>query len=190
MTKSVDSREQFFAALMRRSLAGDEQAYRELLKSLRVILLVYAQGFLMRMGKRDKSAAEDVVQDILTAIHQKRHTYDSELPLLSWVYTIARYKLIDFGRRERKRSGRHATTDVDSLPSKEPLADDGIKAELDKLLAELSEPARRAVELVRMEGHSVEEAAEALAMSPSAVKVSIHRSLKTLNKIWMTSKDS
>ena len=38
---------------------------------------------------------EDAVQDVLLAIHEKRHTYDPKRSLAPWLAAIARYKWID-----------------------------------------------------------------------------------------------
>jgi RNA polymerase sigma-70 factor, ECF subfamily len=39
------------------------------------------------------------VQEVLLAIHTKRHTYDPTELLTPWVHAIARYKLINHLRR-------------------------------------------------------------------------------------------
>ena len=41
------------------------------------------------------SMTEDAVQDVLLAIHEKRHTYDPARPFGPWLAAIARYKWID-----------------------------------------------------------------------------------------------
>jgi DNA-directed RNA polymerase specialized sigma24 family protein len=38
---------------------------------------------------------DDVVQDALIALHEKRHTYDPSRPFGAWLAAIARYKWID-----------------------------------------------------------------------------------------------
>src|SRR5258708_15044708 len=45
---------------------------------------------------------EDLVQELLLAIHNQRHTYDPGQPLTAWVQAIARYKLIDLLRRRSR----------------------------------------------------------------------------------------
>lgn len=50
------------------------------------------------------------------------------------------------------------------------------------LLAHLPDKQRRPIELVKLEGRSVAEAAHATGLSVSAVKVGIHRGLKALAK--------
>src|ERR1035437_7636344 len=87
-------------ALMRASLGGDAVAYRTLLSRLSANLRAYYKGKLARIG-RSATEAEDLMQEVLMAIHTRRHTYDPAEPLMPWVYAIARYKLIDHLRRTR-----------------------------------------------------------------------------------------
>src|SRR5882724_7064116 len=87
-------------ALMVAGLGGDAVAYRSLLDRLSSRLRAYFKRKLVRFG-RGATEAEDLVQEVLLAIHLKRHTYDTGEPFTPWVYTIARYKLIDYLRRTR-----------------------------------------------------------------------------------------
>src|SRR6266550_66933 len=94
-------------ALMVASLGGDAGAYRSLLDRLSSRLRAYYKGKLARVG-RGATEAEDLVQEVLLAIHLKRHTYDTGEPFTPWVHTIARYKLIDYLRRTRTAAGKNA----------------------------------------------------------------------------------
>src|SRR5882757_9344523 len=87
-------------ALMVAGLRGDAASYRSLLERLSSRLRAYYKGKLAR-GGRGVTEAEDLVQEVLLAIHLKRHTYDTREPFTPWVHTIARYKLIDYLRRTR-----------------------------------------------------------------------------------------
>ncbi|MFN3463500.1 MAG: sigma-70 family RNA polymerase sigma factor [Terricaulis sp.] len=83
-------------AQMARAISGDTGAYEVLLRDLSSRLRSF---FRARLSRRDADA-EDLVQDTLLAIHQRRSSYDPSQPLAAWVYAIARYKLIDYLRRE------------------------------------------------------------------------------------------
>src|SRR6267378_6150651 len=87
-------------ALMLASRDGDAASHRALLNQLSSRLRAYYKGKLARVG-RSAEEAEDLVQEAVLAIHIKRHTYDPGEPLTPWVRAIARYKLIDFLRRNR-----------------------------------------------------------------------------------------
>src|SRR5260370_39346854 len=95
-------------ALMLASLDGDAASHRALLDRLSRRLRAYYKGKLARVG-RSAEEAEDLVQEAVLAIHFKRHTYGPAEPLTPWVHAIARYKLIDFLRRNRATAPRSLT---------------------------------------------------------------------------------
>ena len=156
-------------------LAGDAAAYRRLLAALSGHLRSF---FARRVGP---TTAEDLVQETLIAIHTKRETYDPALPLTAWVYGIARYKLIDEFRRQKRR----ATVPLDDAPAL--FADDeaeaaSAKRDVEKLLAKLPEAKRALVRATRLEGQSVADVAAATGLGESAVKVTVHRAIKALGE--------
>jgi RNA polymerase sigma-70 factor (ECF subfamily) len=165
-------------ALMVAGLRGDAASYRLLLDRLSGRLRAYYKGKLARVG-RGATEAEDLVQEVLLAIHLKRHTYDTGEPLTPWVHTIARYKLIDCLRRTRTA----ATMPLDE-ESEAMAHDDNASAEsshdIRRLLGRLPEKVRCSIECVKLEGRSVAEAAERCGISESGVKINIHRGLRSL----------
>jgi RNA polymerase sigma-70 factor (ECF subfamily) len=163
---------------------GDERRYAEALRQCAGLLRRFVAGKLQRMAPGMAGDAEDVVQECLIALHLKAHTYDAALPFEPWLYAVARYKLIDLLRR--RQPGRELSLDLlaetqefaDGDESTEPQAG----ADLAVLLAQLPDKQRRPIELVKLEGRSVAEAAATTGLSISAVKVGIHRGLKALAK--------
>jgi RNA polymerase sigma-70 factor (ECF subfamily) len=120
------------------------------------------------------------VQEALLAIHTRRHTYDRSQPFTPWVYAIARYKYLDYLRRTKV-----LTSDVPlDLAEEITVHDDSAYVEssldLERLLAEVPPKARQAIQYVKLDGLSVNEAAAKSGMSESAVKVSVHRGEKAL----------
>jgi RNA polymerase sigma-70 factor (ECF subfamily) len=157
------------------ALAGDSAAYRRLLAALTSHLRAY---YVRRVGP---ATAEDLVQETLIAIHTKRATYDPGQPFTAWVFGIARYKLIDEYRRERRR----ATVPLDDAP--ELFAHDEAEAatarrDVHKLLARLPEAKRRLVQALKLDGQSVADTAATTGLSESAVKVTVHRAIKSLGE--------
>src|SRR5258708_28047502 len=165
-------------ALMVASLDGKAASYRSLLDRLSSRLRAYYKGKLARAG-RGATEAEDLVQEVLLAIHLKRHTYDVGEPFTPWVHTIARYKLIDYLRRTRSTA---------SVPLDEGTAvmaqDDNADAEsshdIRKLLERLPEKARCSIECVKLEGRSVAAAAVRCGISESGAMINIYRRLRVL----------
>ncbi len=95
-------REDEWTGLMRSAISGDSTAYHRLLKAITPVLRAAARRGLARAGQ-PIDQAEDIVQDILLAVHSKRHTWDVNAPFAPWLFAIARNKLIDALRRRGKR---------------------------------------------------------------------------------------
>ncbi len=171
--------------LMRQAQEGDAEAYRVLLSSVQAIMKVYVRNTLRRMGLEDPALGEDLVQEVLIAIHEKRHTYDPSRLFTPWLFAIARYKLIDSGRKMRtQRAGRYAIPleDIQDTMAEPVFSDPTAARDLEVLLGELPEKSRRVLELVKIEGLSVAETAAREEMSETAVKVTVHRAIKRLRE--------
>ena len=173
--------EEAFRILVSRVLDGDQAAYNQFLTKLSLNLRSYLRRQLHRVGRPDVDA-EDLVQEALLTIHRKWHTYDRALPVLPWAYAITRYKLIDF-LRSTTNDARHLTLD----DIEEAAGPDGALIEalsISKLLTALPEKLRMPVELVRLEGLSVKEAAVETGLSESAIKVNVHRGVKAIARAF------
>ena len=167
------------AGLMRRAQSGDTEAYRALLTRLRDLAERYVRRALGG-PRRDPSLCEDVVQEILLGVHQKRHTHDPVRYFLPWFYAIARYKVIDEIRRLASARQVYSLTD-----GPDPQADpQDVTARMDvrRMLHTLPPKQRRVLRLVKLEGLSVEETSGRTGYSPADVRVSVHRALKALRK--------
>ena len=166
-------------ALMLRGLAGDAAAHCELLAALAQLLRRYHRR---RLGGNEADT-EDLVQESLIAVHERRHTYDPARPFTAWAYAVARHKLVDHLRRQRVR----AALPLDDFEDMFPAADDhdagDAQRDVATLLAELPAAQRAAIRLTRIEGYSIEEAASSTGQSESSIKVGVHRGLKKLSAL-------
>jgi len=161
---------------MVQSLAGDGAAYAALFRRLNGYLRAY---YLRRLGSGRSADAEDLLQETLIAMHARKSTYDPARPFTAWVHAIARYKLIDHYRRTKRRA-EDPLDDPESLFSSEDSNAAEAQIDVDQLLRRLPEKTRRLIRDVKIEGLSTAEAAERHKMSESAVKVGVHRGLKSL----------
>jgi RNA polymerase sigma-70 factor (ECF subfamily) len=161
------------------ALAGDSEAYAAFLTQSGGHLRAYFRRRLVT----SPNEVEDLVQETLLALHNRRHTYQTTQRLTPWLYAIARYKLIDLLRSQSPRRQLEIPLEDDD-GANELLAADVSPAEsrrdLLKLLDTLPDRHRVPIVLVKLEGRSVAEAASATGMSEAAVKVGIHRGLKKL----------
>ena len=166
-------------ALFLRGLEGDAGAYQAFLQKLSAHL----RAFLRRRLFGWSDEVEDLVQECLLAMHNKRHTYLSDQPLTAWVHAVARYKLIDLLRSKSLREDLQDPLDDELAVFAESSIDASeARRDLTGLLDLLPDRHRLPIEQVKLNGLSVKEAAARLGMSESAVKVGIHRGLKALSK--------
>lgn len=162
------------ARLLRAALAGDEKAYSTFLGKAAILV----RAFVRRRAAQGSVDQEDVVQDVLLAMHLKRHTWRSDLPVTPWLYAIARYKLIDAFRR---RGGR-VDVDLDEVAETiaAPQDDRPSGREIGKALAALAPGQRTVVSAISVEGRSIGETAASLGMTETAVRVALHRGLTAI----------
>jgi RNA polymerase sigma-70 factor (ECF subfamily) len=162
--------------LLHAARAGDVTAYNAFLLDLATLL----RPFVRRHLARHRSDIEDVLQDVLLAIHLHREKYSAERqPLTASVYAIARYKVIDHLRREGVRA-HVPIDDVGELFAPETADAGDTHRDLNTLVALLPDQQRKAVTLVKIEERSVREAAAESGTSETAVKVNVHRAIKNL----------
>ena len=166
-------------ALMLASLDGDAASHRSLLDRLSRRLRAYYKAKLVAVG-RGIAEAEDLVQEAILAIHLKRHTYDSREPFTPWVHAIARYKLIDFLRRNRVSLAQVPIDEADEVMARDDNANADSTHDIRRLLQRLPGGMQCAIKAVKLDGMSVAEAARRCGLSESGVKVNIHRGLKAL----------
>ncbi len=85
---------------MRSAISGDSAAYYRLLKAVTPVLLARSRRCGLARSGQPPDQLEEIVQEILKAVHLKRHTWDVERPVLqAWLFAIACNKLIDALRR-------------------------------------------------------------------------------------------
>jgi RNA polymerase sigma-70 factor (ECF subfamily) len=158
---------------MVRVQSGDQDAYRVLLDDVAQVL----RGFLRRRVA-DSNEVDDVLQDVLMAMHRARHTFDPMRPVEPWLFAIARNVTIDHARRRASR-GRWELL-VDELPDQAGTIEEFAEPRLDEALAKLPASQREAFEMLKLEGLTVEAAAERAGTTPGALKVRAHRAYKAL----------
>ncbi len=178
-TTSVRQDEAWLAAGMRRAQTGDASAYAALLEEL-----ADRARRLARLLLRAERDVEDVAQEVLIAVHKARHTYDPARPFLPWFHAIARHRISD-ARRRRARVDLHEVADEQlvALAADEPHGAPHARAEeVRAALAALPERQRQVVRLLKLDGCSVREVADATGLGESNVKVIAHRAYAAMRK--------
>ena len=165
---------------MRAANRGDAEAYRKLLREITPVL----RGFARRASSRYRLSVEDVediVQETLLAMHLKRDTWVESKALLPWVRAMAHNKLVDHLRRSGR--GQHVPIDEfgDLLVADPPTSvTSGLDAEA--VIGRLKGRQRDVVVAISVNGRSAREVAQELRMTEGAVRVVLHRALRSLSK--------
>jgi RNA polymerase sigma-70 factor (ECF subfamily) len=174
----MQDRERQWAADMRAAQAGSGEAYVRLLNSVSTSFRQFAALDLRRFGLQP-SDVEDVLQEILLAIHLKRHTWRADHPFAPWLRAIIRHKLVDFVRRRRRR-GELPLDDFPDIHAVAPV-EPSFATALRHLLDDLPRRQREVVEELGLSGASVADTAMKLKISRGAVYVAFHRGLAALS---------
>ena len=162
------------ASLMMLYQRGDATAVTALVESLSPQLYRF---FASQMGSR--TDAEDMLQDVWLRIHRVRHTYRPSEPLLPWVYAIARRVRVDSYRKRQRISSRETSTDVlPELPAHERVTSS--LPQFEELVASLPESQREVLNMLKVNGLSIEEVARATSSTVGAVKQKAHRAYERL----------
>ena len=162
--------------------AGDEQAYRQFLDEIGPVLYNF-----VRRRVFNPELVPDIYQEVLLTLHKARHTYEPSRPLGPWLFTVARNSVLDALRKGRKFAEREVLSE--NLPETSRMEADGsLDDELYAALQTLPDLNRQAVELLKLRGLSLEEAAKQLGVSVSAVKVRAHRGYEQLRKLMLEKK--
>lgn len=172
-------REDEWTGLMRAANAGDNTAYHRLLRAVTPVLRAAARRGLVRAGQ-PADQSEDIVQDILLAVHLKRHTWDANAPFAPWLFAIARNKLIDALRRRGRRIFVNIDDFSETLPGEQPEETIPV-SEVETHLRALPTGQRNVLQSISVDGLSIKEAAAKFSMTEGAVRVALHRGLSNLS---------
>jgi RNA polymerase sigma factor (sigma-70 family) len=160
-------------AWMLRGLDGDAGAHTALLTALVPLLHSF---FLRRL--RAEYDVQDLVQETLISVHTRRGSYDRNRPFTTWLYAVARHRLIDYCRPRRVAE---PIEDVEEILAVEGFEERAMaRRDVDALLNTLSPKQARAISDTHLDGKTVAEAAAGAGIGISDVKVSVHRGLRLL----------
>lgn len=162
--------------LMEQYVNGSAAAFDELYRRIAPRMLSY----LLRLT-RSRDRAEDLLQVTFAKVHRARATYINGAPVMPWVLAIARRSFLD-----ERRASRSRTEDLSSDGTLPEGRDEGaagsleLAEALERALDRLPDQYREAITLTKITGLSVNEAAEVLGTTPTAVKLRVHRGYEKL----------
>ncbi len=166
------------ARLADRLRAGDPSAFRELVEAYK--RKVYGLAFEMTRNHAD---AEDISQIAFMKIHRAQGALREDCGLSTWIYQIVHNAALDLIRKRSSRpaAASPAAEPADPAPGPEDAAESaGLRRRIDAILAGFSERERGVFILRHYHDLKVREIAQALGISPGAVKSYLFRSLRKL----------
>ena len=180
---------------MKRLVAGDEDAFREVLELYKDPLYSFLRRFL-----NDQNLVEDVFQETFLQLYTSRETFNVERPLKPWLFTIAANKAKDALRKIKRTSsislgaigepGESSIDDVlNSITSFEQTPDDDVLKEetavrVRKLISEMPENLRTILVLAFFKQFSYKQMAEILEIPIGTVKSRLHSAVVQFTKRW------
>ncbi len=125
--------------------------------------------------------AKDVTQEVFVSAWRARHRFDpAKGSLAGWLVGIAKNRLIDNVRAEKRHSDRRADHDDADAPVDPAVERIGDRMVVADALRTLPERARRSIELAYFDGLTHQEIAERTALPLGTVKSDIRRGLARL----------
>jgi RNA polymerase sigma-70 factor (ECF subfamily) len=164
--------------LLRRSAAGDEDAFAELYDA--VSSRLYG---LVRRVLRDPAQSEEVAQEVFLDIWRQSSRFDpARGSALSWMLTIAHRRAVDRVRSavaSRQRDDTYGTSnqDVDHDSTSEAVVERLDAERVHRALATLTEAQRQALELAYLSGYTHTEVATMLDLPLGTAKTRIRDGL-------------
>ncbi|HUB40608.1 MAG TPA: RNA polymerase sigma factor, partial [Streptosporangiaceae bacterium] len=173
-----------FDDALSRASRGDEAGFLELWRALQPRLLRY----LRVVGCDDP---EDVASETWLQVVRDLHRFSGgEEDFRRWLFTIGRHRAVDAARARSRRPSGPSSVGLDILADSHILADrhlvedqvlDGMSVQhAVALLAGLSKDQAEAVALRVIAGLDTPDVARILGKSAGAIRVALHRGLKTL----------
>lgn len=168
--------------LMEGFRAGQQKCFTEVFNLLYAPLCFYALKIL-----DGQAVAEDIVEESLIKIWERREMFFEMNVLRSYLYTTVRNGSYDWIRNNKKLVSLEENDEHLEIEDKNNFFKQLITAEvygnLSAALKQLSPQGRKIIEMIFFEGKNMRVTAEALGLSESTVKKHKYRSLTKLKNL-------
>lgn len=173
------AQDETWEVLLARANDGDGAAFGQFLRAVTPSL----RRIIQRRGDAlPPDQHEDILQDVLLAIHLKRHTWRRQEPVRPWLYALARYKVVDAFRRRGASVTLPIEDFIEVLPEDTaslPLA----ARDADVMLAQIDARSALLVRAVALDGKTTEEAGAMLGLTAGTARVALHRAMRRLTDV-------
>ena len=173
--------------LVRRSQAGDEQAFEQLYRSC-----VGAVHALSLRLSGDRAEAELLTQDAFVRAWEKLDSYDGRGSFRGWLRRLAVHVIYDHKRAAQRRRGVVESFPAQVAEDADPAAALGARGtparpieaiDLERAMARLPEGARTVFVLHDVEGYKHHEIGALLGVDPGTSKAQLHRARRLLRAL-------
>lgn len=171
--------DKLWETLLARANDGDGAAFARFLGAVTPTL----RAVIRRRGEAlPADQHEDILQDVLLAIHLKRQTWRRDAPVRPWLYALARYKVVDAFRKRGASINLPIEDFADVLPE-ENAATPLSSRDADVMLGLIDARSASLVRAVALDGKSAEEAGETVGLTAAAARVALHRAMRRLSDV-------
>src|SRR5688572_21846838 len=180
--------EQTDTELIAAVLKGDAASFEPLVKKYSPRVFSTARRYARR-----ESEVEDIVQEVWTKAYGHLSTFRGEAPFEHWLMRLAVRVCYDFLRKHQRNRemsfGELSEPETDWLerhaaqPDSDPERAAAAKQLVDRLLAQLSPPARLVITLLELEEKTVKEISQLTGWSVPLVKVRAFRARAQMRKL-------
>jgi RNA polymerase sigma-70 factor (ECF subfamily) len=183
------------AELLDRSAAGEEGAFREIVKRYKNGLYAFLRNFLNKPDLID-----DVFQETFLQLFTSRESFDPDRPLRPWLYTIAANKAKDALRKMRRTPTVTIGTMTESEDMSfgdmvnvltaeeerpfEDLEKDETAVNVRRVIADMPENLREILILAYFNKFSYKQMASILSIPIGTVKSRLHTAVGRFAKEW------
>lgn len=158
---------------------GNEEAYGKIFHKYYAPLCSFAQHYIS-----DKAACEDIVQEVLIAVWQKRNEFNNVNTFKNYLYSAVKNKALNSIKHSKVKE-KHQK-EIRFLESGSFFTDNLIEEETHAILFEcynaLPEQCQKVFKLSYFEDLKLKEVAEKLNVSVNTVKTQKYRALKIIRE--------
>lgn len=162
---------------------GDRAAFAKLYEQN--VRQIYAY---VRQRVSEDEIAEDMTSDVFVRAIETLDRYEQRgVPFLGWLYHIAHGLVVDYYRRQKKRSTEQPIEDIPLVAEHNPeaAAFANIRQEdLLQVIRQLTEEQQQVIMLRFIQGYNLSETAELMGKKPNAIKALQFRAVRALSRLY------
>jgi RNA polymerase sigma-70 factor (ECF subfamily) len=172
------------SSLVRRTLAGQSEAFGELVSRYQKVMYTVA---LRMLG--NPADAQDATQDAFVKAYQRLASFDSNYRFFSWMYRILVNECLNINRDRRPEDALDDDAEGSGTPFDTTLASER-REQIQMALLRLTPEYRVVVVLRHFAGQSYGEIAEALSIPEKTVKSRLYSARQRLGELLLGWKES